>query len=71
MFKIGSFEQEIHKSMEKTLLANQVEQAYGFNKLAKAADYLNTAAEIFKSAGMHSEAEEVMLILKELAEELK
>lgn len=71
MFKIGSLENEIYSSMEKTLVANQVEQNYGFNKLAKAADYLNTAAKIFDNAGMHSEASEVMEILKELAEELK
>ena len=71
MFKDNSSENEIYSSMEKTLVANQVEQNYGFNKLAKAADYLNAAAEIFEKAGMHSEASEVIVILKDLAEELK
>ena len=71
MFKIDSFEDEIHQSMEKTLLANQVEEKHGFNKLAKAVDYLNEAAEIFENAGMKAEALEVIDILNKFATNLK
>lgn len=70
MFKYGSFEQEIYSSMEKSLVANQVEAKYGFNKLAKAADYLNAAAELFDNAGMHSQAAEITEVLQKLAEQL-
>jgi len=48
MFKIGSFEDEICSSMEKQLVSNQLEHIHGFNKLAKAAEYLNSAAAIFE-----------------------
>lgn len=71
MFKFSSLETELRNSMENTLVANQVENNHGFNKLGKAADYLNAAAFIFEKAGMHSEASEVISILKELAKELK
>lgn len=66
MFKISSFEDEIYKSMEKQLVANQTEDTYGFNKLAQVADYLNKAAEIFDEAGMIDEANQVTLVLKNL-----
>lgn len=71
MFKSSSFEDEIFRSMEKTLASAQVENKYGFNKLAKAADLLNTAAEIFDNAGMHAESEEITEILEGLAGVLK
>jgi hypothetical protein len=70
MFKYGSFEQEIYSSMEKHLVSNQVEDQYGFNKLAKAAEYLNNAAELFDNAGMHKQAAEVTEVLHKLAEQL-
>jgi len=71
MFKQGSVESEILRSMEKTLVTNQVENKYGFNRLAKAADLLNTAASIFERAGMFSEAEEITEVLRSLAKDLK
>lgn len=70
MFKYGSFEEEIYRSMEKKLVAKQVEDTHGFNKLARAADYLNSAAELFENAGMHSQAAEVTEVLQKLAEHL-
>lgn len=70
MFKIGSFENEILDSMEKNLTSNKVESKYQFNKLIKAADYLNSAAEIFDKAGMHKEAAEITEILYDLAKVL-
>lgn len=67
MFKQGSFEDEIYRSMEKTLVKNQTENKHGFNKLAKAADLLNTAASIFDQAGMYQESEEVVKVLQSMA----
>lgn len=70
MYKIGSFEDELYHSMEKSLVANQTETKHGFNKLAKAADLLNAAASLFEKAGMHEEADEVTEVLQELANQL-
>lgn len=70
MFKTASFEEEIYKSMEKSLVANQAEKSHGFNKLAKAAECLNAAAEIFDQAGMQTEAAEVTEVLQGLVEHL-
>jgi len=69
MFKYGSFEEEIYRSMEKKLVAKQVEDTHGLNKLAKAAEYLNNAAEIFDNAGMHEQAAEITNVLQKLAEQ--
>jgi hypothetical protein len=71
MFKQGSFEDELYRSMEKTLVKNQTENEHGFNKLAQAADLLNTAADIFDRVGMKEEAADVTNILQELAKDLK
>lgn len=71
MFKIGSFQDEILQSMEKSLLANQSEKLnYEFNKLAKAADLLNDAATIFDQAGMCTEASEITDVLESLVSKL-
>jgi thiamine pyrophosphate-dependent acetolactate synthase large subunit-like protein len=70
MFKYGSVEDEIYRSMEKKLVAKQVEDSHGFSKLARAADYLNAAAEVFDNAGMHEQAAEVTEVLQELAKQL-
>lgn len=70
MYKIGSFEDEIYRSMEKSLVTSQTENKYGFNKLAKAADLLNAAATLFEQAGMREEADEVTNVLQELANQL-
>jgi hypothetical protein len=70
MFKTGSFENEIFRSMEKTLASNQLEAKYGFDKLAKAADYLNAAAAVFEKAGMHKQAIEVTEVLQGLLDQL-
>ena len=69
MYKSGSFEEEIRQSMEKTLVANQVEKNHGLKKLAQAADYLNAAAEIFEQAGMSEESKEITQVLHSLAME--
>ncbi len=71
MFKQASFEEELYRSMEKGLVKNQVEDKHGFDKLAKATDLLNTAAAIFESAKMYSEAEAVTEVLYNLAKDIK
>lgn len=71
MFKSSSFENEIYNSMEKKLISNQLENRYSFDKLSKAADYLNEAAELFEKAGMYKEATEVVDILKSFTHQLK
>jgi len=70
MFKIGSFEDEIYRSMETKLVSNQLEDKFSFDKIAKAADYLNAAASLFDKAGMYSEAAEVTEVLQSLAKQL-
>jgi hypothetical protein len=71
MFKRSSFEDEIFRSMETSLVKNQTEEKHGLNKLAKAADLLNEAASIFDDAEMFQESKDVSDILQNLAEDLK
>jgi hypothetical protein len=71
MYKQGSFEDEIYRSMETTLVKTQTENRHGLNKLAKAADLLNTAAAIFEKAGMYQEAQAITIILNDLVGDLK
>lgn len=49
MFKFNGFEQDLQNSMEKNLVANQVEDTHKFKKIAKAVDYLNTAAHLLNN----------------------
>lgn len=67
MFKTASFEDELYRSMEKTLTANQSEQKTGLKRIAQATAYLNAAAELFSQAGLTEEAEEVAEVLEGLA----
>ena len=69
MFRTGSFEDEIYRSMETSLVKNQVENTYGIQKLAKAVDFLNTAADIFDQAGMSEESRQITEILRSLAKD--
>lgn len=70
MFKNNSFENEIYRSMEKSLIKTQTEEQYGFNKLARAVDYLHAASSIFEQAGMQEESNDIANILKDLASQL-
>lgn len=70
MFKIGSFEEEIFKSMKKKLISNKMENDYSFGKLSRAADLLSAAAGLFDKAGMRTEAAEVTKVLHSLAQQL-
>ena len=67
MFKSGSIENELIRSMETTLVSNQLEKQHNFNKIAKAFDYLNAAADIFDKAGLQKESKEVEKVLQVLA----
>jgi len=71
LFASQNFEDELFKSMESTLVKSQVEDEHGLNKLAKAADFLNTAATIFEKAGMFQESEEITEILKKLVKDFE
>jgi len=69
MFKRGSIEIELMNSMEKQLVSAQIEDQYKFDRLAKAIDYLNAAANIFEENGLHKTAEEVTEIIGDMASE--
>lgn len=69
MFK-NKIEDELFHSMQQKLSSNQLENKHSFTKLAKAVDYLNTAASIFEAAGMHEEAKKVTEVLQDLAKQL-
>ena len=71
MFKQASFEDEIYHTMEKKLVTNQLENKYGFNKLAQAVECLNAAAEIFEQAGMPETAVDIVQVVESLAEVVK
>jgi hypothetical protein len=71
MFKQGSFEDEIFRSMETSLVKNQTENKHGFNKLAKATDLLNEAASIFDDAEMFEASQDITNILQNLSKDLK
>jgi hypothetical protein len=71
MFKIGSSQNEIFENMEKSLIANQNQESNGFNRLLRAAERLNSAATIFKNAGMHSESKAIQNIILDIVKELK
>ena len=67
MFKQGSFEQELIDGMKQNLVSNELENKWSFDKIAKAADYISIAAEIFDDTGMHKEAEVLTRMLEKLA----
>ena len=70
MFKTGSCAAELSAAMAKNMVSNQIENKYGFAKLSKAIDYLNSAAKLFENAGMNAEAEMVVNFLQSLAQEV-
>lgn len=68
MFKTSGFEKELMQEMSKKLIENETENVYSYNKISKAADYLNAAAEIFDDTGMHKEAEMITRMLESLGQ---
>lgn len=69
LFKFGSFEDEIMKSMETTLVKYQKDQMYSHEKLGKAIDHLSAAAEIFDDTGFNKEAEALTKFIEKIAHE--
>jgi len=70
MFKISSSEEELYRSMQNKMCSNQLENKYSFDKISRAADYLNSAASIFDQAGMKKEAAEITEVLSDLAKQI-
>jgi hypothetical protein len=67
MFKIDNFEDELFESMSTQLKKNQLESKGGFNRLVKATDLLNNAAEIFEKVGMISESDDIVAIINSIS----
>jgi hypothetical protein len=65
MIKKSLFEDEIIAGMEKELVSQA--RSSNLDDLTKAADYLNSAAEIFDDIGMVSKSDQVLNILAKLA----
>ncbi len=66
MFKIGSFEEELMKSMNHQMMANEAEEIHGFQKLSKAVDLLAAAAELLEHSGLTEESDDITSILEKL-----
>jgi len=67
MFKAEKFENELMQQMERNLVLNEKENRWSFDKIAKAAEYISFAAEIFDDTGMHKEAEMLTRMLEKMA----
>lgn len=65
MIKKSLFAEELATSMHKQLVKQATHKEY--NNLEKAADYLNSAAEIFEDIGMIKCADGVLSILEKIA----
>ena len=65
MFK-NAFEDEIYRSMEKQLVANQDNEKQGMKKMAQAINYLAAAASILDQAGLTEEAFELVEVAKDI-----
>lgn len=77
MFKLGSFEEEIAKSMADNLVAKQIEQSKGVlktaeavkqTKISRALDHLNSAVQLFDSAGYKVSAKVVAKMMQKVAD---
>lgn len=70
MFKQASNIEELVGAMEKNLISNNIEKSYNFNKIAKALDLLNKAAEIFDDHGFSDEAKMVEDLLIDINDQI-
>src|SRR5271166_2985028 len=66
MIKKSIFEDELITAMQQQLVKQGTQRE--FDHLEQAAEYLNSAAEIFEDMGMAKNAEEVIHILYKIAE---
>lgn len=77
MFKVGSFEAEIAKSMSDNLSGQKLEKQASLQrtahvlKLGQAVDHLDAAATIFEAAGFTTAAETLTRVLETLANSKK
>ena len=58
------------KSMEEKLFSNSLEDTFKFNKLVKAIDAIQAAANIFDKAGLNQESQAVTEIIRKLANKI-
>ena len=58
---------DIANLMQRNLISNAADETLGTRHLEKAADFLNSAADLFEDAGLYEEAEAVTQILEKLA----
>jgi hypothetical protein len=70
MFKRDNNEDELFRSMEKSLIAHQTEKQHNLDKVTQVTGLLSTASEIFDQAGMTSEADEILAIVEGLVKDL-
>lgn len=63
------FENEILTNMDLLLKPSLVKSASAHNNLGSAVDYLNSAAEIFDDLGFTKKSEEIVQLLKSIANE--
>lgn len=66
MIKKSIFEEELIDGMHRQLIKQAVQQES--DNLEKAADYLNSAAEIFEDVGMNKSADQILIILAKIAQ---
>jgi hypothetical protein len=57
--------------MENKLIEKQAEDKGNFNKLAKALNYLNDAAELLEKSKMNKQADEITKIISNLSKTIK
>lgn len=65
MIKKSVFENEIIAEMQVAL--QPIKKKQGMNGLVKAADYLNSAIQIFEDAGLNKKADQVLRVLAKIA----
>lgn len=69
LFSAASVEKELASSMKKELISNTFEKRLSIEKIDKAADFINTAAELLEDVGFKVEANLLVNVLVRLANE--
>lgn len=72
LFKTESFEKELADAMEESLVFSQSKkESTSSDNIAKAVNFIHSAAEIFDDAGLHVEAEVLTRVLEKIANKLE
>jgi hypothetical protein len=71
MFNRKSTSLELEEAMAKNIVANELEDSYGFENISKATDFINSAAEILDGVGLQKQAEALTVVLESLAKKDK